>query len=1283
MDPSRGISTNSLYQRKRKTPHQPQQNHNEKDDANRPIFSSTHPQNIPRVYQPIAIGDNDQIVTLSNQSTPNKTSPLLINKNRGSTSHISLNAWHVQNTMSPGGGSPSHLTPHNNQPNVTRRPDYDPFLDFADSNSESELTTSITGPNLLGSVATQGLGPNTTGNSPRHHSSPHYPDQLAPYIPPSRIPAAPVEFMNNVDDRDDHDDPRPQITKPSSNSATVAPLERTSSHSQIYPLYDTGSVDIEHREPSNNDLYGENGSTMDQFGQHYFKQAPTTSKTIGLSQNILFHDGGCVDTVNYGNGREAVFGDDDDVSDDRLIPHSSLGPFVSGLDKRSGSFGANTHQSSQQLNMNGNDNSILPATTTTTIASPFVSASDLRVRVSPASLNETKLLSTTGSPTTTLSSPSPLTRRSTQNLTHQSPIILNPLQTQTRNHIPNTILRHEGMPSGMMNIDTNINFLLHPTQPTILPTSLTTTTTTTTTPHSPQTVPSPILPRPIPTALLYDPEKFDIVLLCDNRERMVRRRDGWDTPTKIQFGTELQQRGLKSSAITTLSIGDFLWIMQPKPGWVVNHDLSVTKLTPPQQQEQLAMRKLHLGNHKEYGQFDVMNHQRFVLNFIIERKTLEDLSQTIGEHGNRYSDQLRRLTQSGIRNVLYLIEDITMDANADYLNRHAKKATKTSTSLASMSIQRGMFKIFTKSHQDTVNFLLQMHAWVENYYKSIYDYIQRPRGLNSLGLQFGFGRKYPLLPTYQLLSRINADYNNSHLYSFYTMAPMIMLRKLGLDMGFGEEKGDEGMAIIPPSTILAHNPTLYHLLGNYFESAVQQQVFFHERMCRMLSFQPTHPPKRSKLVIKVGKQNQNGQQKQSSGAKKRGRPTVSEKNTLVPFLAATAPTVTEAKADVVGVGALTKGIQNDQNNQKTNISPIPPSPTPPSFPNFTHRMIGSGESFASFQNRLDKNADVTPVVKFGQMLLEIKGVGPLVAEAVATRYHTAANLYLKYHSILTMPLNWDCFGDGFDDSGGINNNNGQFLPTPIKAAMSKGQSISTDLTIPTPYRSGVGKFSTGQRGRMGGSSDDYDDDRDNDDDDEEEDDADHDDDDDLFDPPDTKSKGGKGAKTNSHKGDKKNKIVQNGHQSKHNYGKSSTMVKSANSIPNGINKSKNDTKAENSFHSGPKTLYGSSASHFLSDLFETDPSDKIRHAFSPPTPGIKTKPNDLDGPIKDTQHRNFRSLLSRLYPTHSHHHQQEQVRRIKMAQEYLCKYTIDDKNQKIGPVASARIFKAVMLDYYD
>lgn len=1009
----------------------------------------------------------------------------------------------------------------------------------------------------------------------------------------------------------------------------------------------------------------------------------------------------------------------------------------------------------------------------------------------------------------------------------------------------------KGMTTGMMNIDSNIDFLRNPTRPTIplqqphrtastlyqqqtfsspgmlgrntsglspgvgfdyqqhqsATTTATTTTTTTapSSPHLPQTTTittlSPLLPRSIPTALLYDPEKFDIVLLCDNRERTIRNnptKNGfWVPPTKVQSGKELKRLGV-TCAMTTLAIGDFLWIMQPKQGWVVNPDLTVTKLTMTQQQQQLATKNAILGDNKEYGQFDVMNNQRFVLDFVIERKTLEDLHQTITTHGNRYSDQLRRLAQSGIRNVIYLIEDSTMSPNTDFVSQYKTgRSQHTSSSMASMSVQRGMFKVMTHDYEDTMNFLKQMHEWVEEYYKSIYNYVHKPRALNCLGLQFGCRRSYPLLPTYQLISRINADYNISRLYSFYTMAAMIQLGELEDATGLGDNgMNDYGGGVkntafsitTPPSLILSSHPTLHRLLGSYFESAVQQQVSVHERLCRMLSYQPTEPQKRSKSTAQLAKAAQNGQSG-GTGAKK-GRPAVADKNTLARFFNITKTKVDGANVDAFGIGMSSKSVQNGQSingqdgvngngilqskqitssqheNSLFGTQDLPPTqmgiqskmaqnsqhllllnththlsqqqqqqqqsrsttttttttttPSPSSnnpLPNLNQRMIGSGESFASFQTRLDKSADVTPVVKFARMLLEVKGVGPLVAETVATRYHTAANLYLKYHSILTMPLDSE-LDLGFDSSTDLShpplntNNHRPLLPTPIKAATSKGQVISTDLTIPTPYRSGARSSGNGngivtkdkrkgQRSSYGDDSDDdlFDDDDDDyvgrgskirkvkgkkyrvdssdDDFDDDDDDVDSDDDyknsylfdddDDLFDPPVMGNKNGKGTnKTNNGKNDQ---MGQNGPKGQNSIGTNS--------------KNNPSTSTPSSLHPGPKTLYGSSASHFLSDLFEPDPSDKIRHASNPPTPGIKIYPNDLDGAIKDSQHTNLRSLLSRLYPANSPYHNQQQARRLKMAQEYLCKYTIDDKNQKIGPVASTRIFKAIMLDYYD
>lgn len=103
----------------------------------------------------------------------------------------------------------------------------------------------------------------------------------------------------------------------------------------------------------------------------------------------------------------------------------------------------------------------------------------------------------------------------------------------------------------------------------------------------------------------------------------------------------------------------------------------------------------------------------FVLDFIIERKTLDDLAASIND--GRYKEQKVRLKSSGLKNIYYLIEGIK------YENRHIN--------ISNQAIQNSIFNtltvhdiniIRTDSQKQSVEMILEMDRNIRKYY--LYKY---------------------------------------------------------------------------------------------------------------------------------------------------------------------------------------------------------------------------------------------------------------------------------------------------------------------------------------------------------------------------------------------------------------------------------------------------------------------------------------------------------------------------------------------------------------------------------
>ncbi|KAH0420426.1 hypothetical protein CcaCcLH18_14010 [Colletotrichum camelliae] len=176
------------------------------------------------------------------------------------------------------------------------------------------------------------------------------------------------------------------------------------------------------------------------------------------------------------------------------------------------------------------------------------------------------------------------------------------------------------------------------------------------------------LPKFSPIRLL--PGSFTVHLALDNREvRALKDRD--------YMQEELTKKGVKP-LVRALEIGDAQWIAKC-------HDPAA------------------LSRHGAEG-------DEVVLDWIVERKRLDDLVGSVKD--GRFHEQKFRLRKSGVKNVIYIIEEISMDSS--YFQ---KVEEMIQSSIASTQVVNGYFVKKTQKMDDTIRYLTRMTFMLKKMYE--------------------------------------------------------------------------------------------------------------------------------------------------------------------------------------------------------------------------------------------------------------------------------------------------------------------------------------------------------------------------------------------------------------------------------------------------------------------------------------------------------------------------------------------------------------------------------------
>ncbi|KAL4980719.1 hypothetical protein BDW66DRAFT_147144 [Aspergillus desertorum] len=179
-----------------------------------------------------------------------------------------------------------------------------------------------------------------------------------------------------------------------------------------------------------------------------------------------------------------------------------------------------------------------------------------------------------------------------------------------------------------------------------------------------------ITPIPIP------PGSFTVQLILDTREvRTSKDRD--------YISNELIRKGI-TPEVRALEVGDTMWVAK-------FHDPTF------------------LGKYGEEG-------DEIMLDWIVERKRLDDLIGSIKD--GRFHEQKFRLRRSGIKNVIYLIEEFAVthpESNAAAAHKYHEMVA---SAIAQTQVVNGYFVKRTKNLDDTIRYLVRMTFLLRNMYSA-------------------------------------------------------------------------------------------------------------------------------------------------------------------------------------------------------------------------------------------------------------------------------------------------------------------------------------------------------------------------------------------------------------------------------------------------------------------------------------------------------------------------------------------------------------------------------------
>ncbi|RDL42307.1 Uncharacterized protein BP5553_02286 [Venustampulla echinocandica] len=170
------------------------------------------------------------------------------------------------------------------------------------------------------------------------------------------------------------------------------------------------------------------------------------------------------------------------------------------------------------------------------------------------------------------------------------------------------------------------------------------------------------------TPIIIPPGSFDVKLVLDTRE--VRSTDD-----RGYMERELTKKGV-APIMRMTALGDVFWVAKMRDSALLQS----------------------LGAEGD----------EIVLDWIVERKRLDDLVSSI--IGGRFHEQKFRLRKSGIKNIIYIIEEFSIDI--------PKYGEAVESAIASTQVVNGFFVKKTQKIDDTIRYLARMTRMLQGIYES-------------------------------------------------------------------------------------------------------------------------------------------------------------------------------------------------------------------------------------------------------------------------------------------------------------------------------------------------------------------------------------------------------------------------------------------------------------------------------------------------------------------------------------------------------------------------------------
>lgn len=176
---------------------------------------------------------------------------------------------------------------------------------------------------------------------------------------------------------------------------------------------------------------------------------------------------------------------------------------------------------------------------------------------------------------------------------------------------------------------------------------------------------------PIFDSVCLQPGTFTVEVVLDNRE--VRTKNDRD-----YISDELTKKGVKP-LVRPLGLGDIFWVAKLKESNLLTR----------------------------YGE----EGDEVALDWIVERKRLDDLVGSITD--GRFQEQKFRLQRSGVKNVIYLIEEFSLSTE-----KLTKFHEAIQSAIASTQVVNGYFVKRTQKLDETIRYLARMTRMLKTIYES-------------------------------------------------------------------------------------------------------------------------------------------------------------------------------------------------------------------------------------------------------------------------------------------------------------------------------------------------------------------------------------------------------------------------------------------------------------------------------------------------------------------------------------------------------------------------------------